>query len=67
MGSSDSTKQDDLIGVGDRIDDIKITDTLGAGAFGEVYKGIWQSDTTVALKKITGGQIEEFKKEAKIL
>jgi hypothetical protein len=32
-----------------------------------VYKGLWQQDTVVAMKKITGGQIEEFHKEAKIL
>ena len=64
-----------------KITDIEIQEKLGAGNFGEVYKGLWKVTkfptlgiifpkgvTPVALKKLKDEkQMEEFQKEAEIL
>jgi len=48
--------------------DVKIAEKLGAGNFGEVYKGTWQGTTTIALKKSkTEESFREAVKEAKML
>jgi hypothetical protein len=47
--------------------DIKIQRQLGGGQFGQVYKGVWQDTTDVALKKLKSEGIEDFKKEVNTL
>jgi hypothetical protein len=50
------------------ITDIKILERLGGGNFGEVYRGIWQSTTFVALKKLKDAEhYKEFEREASML
>jgi serine/threonine protein kinase len=46
--------------------DIKVGKKLGEGNFGEVFLGTW-AGTNVALKKLSGGEIEAFQQEASIL
>jgi serine/threonine protein kinase len=48
------------------LQNITIGKKLGAGSFGEVFLGTWEG-TNVAMKKLSGGLIEEFKQEASIL
>ena len=48
--------------------DIEIQHRIGGGNFGEVYRGLWQDTTVVALKKLKGvEQLKEFEAEANTL
>jgi len=47
--------------------DIQIHRKLGEGHFGEVYEGVWQGTTRVALKTLHEDQVEEFTREFGIL
>ena len=47
--------------------DCVIIEKIGGGSFGEVYKGILQGTTEVALKKLIKEQVDEFINEASIL
>jgi len=50
------------------LDDITLGNSLGGGAFGEVFEGLWQGVVKVAVKKLHNPEaFEEFKKEAHIL
>ena len=50
------------------ITDIEIQHQIGGGNFGEVYQGLWQDTTVVALKKLKGvEQLKEFEAEANTL
>jgi hypothetical protein len=50
------------------LQDVVIKGKLGSGNFGEVYKGLWQGTTEVALKSLSGSDNPEvFMHEAKIL
>eukprot|EP00027_Filamoeba_sp_ATCC50430_P000325 CAMPEP_0168555594 /NCGR_PEP_ID=MMETSP0413-20121227/8422_1 /TAXON_ID=136452 /ORGANISM="Filamoeba nolandi, Strain NC-AS-23-1" /LENGTH=763 /DNA_ID=CAMNT_0008586463 /DNA_START=44 /DNA_END=2335 /DNA_ORIENTATION=- len=50
------------------ISNIEIKEKLGGGNFGEVFKGIWNGTTPVALKKLKSReQLQEFAQEAKVL
>mmetsp|Transcript_13854 Transcript_13854/g.19241 ORF Transcript_13854/g.19241 Transcript_13854/m.19241 type:complete len:752 (-) Transcript_13854:300-2555(-) len=50
------------------ISNIQIQEKLGGGNFGEVFKGIWNGTTPVALKKLKSReQLQEFAQEAKVL
>jgi predicted Ser/Thr protein kinase len=52
----------------DSISNIEILERLGAGNFGEVWKGRWQGTTFVALKKLKdSAQAKEFESEANVL
>ena len=47
---------------------IEIQHQIGGGNFGEVYRGLWQATTVVALKKLKGvEQLKEFEAEANTL
>ena len=46
--------------------DVRIGKKLGEGNFGEVFMGSWAA-TDVAMKKLSGGEIEAFQQEASIL
>jgi fyn-related kinase len=49
---------------------IKLQKRLGAGQFGDVYQGVWNKTTQVAVKTLkSGGQMDraEFLEEAKIM
>lgn len=47
---------------------ILVLERLGGGNFGDVYKGIWNGATIVALKRLkTEEQLEEFRREAILL
>jgi len=48
------------------IDDVKIQERLGGGAFGEVYRGVWQGGD-VALKKLMAEDEKGFLNEAHVL
>ncbi len=51
----------------DQLTDVNILEKLGAGNFGEVYKGEWNG-AEVALKKLKSQEdFEEFAKEAMVL
>ena len=45
---------------------ISVGSRVGKGNFGEVYRGTWEG-SLVALKKVTQGQADEFKREASLL
>ena len=48
--------------------DIKILELLGDGNFGEVFRGMWQGTTEVALKKLRNqDDFNQFANEAAIL
>jgi predicted outer membrane repeat protein len=49
--------------------DIKIEGLIGGGAFGRVFKGVWNGTTPVALKSLVGGmdKQQEFLREAGLL
>ena len=50
-----------------QITNVKILNLLGAGNFGEVYQGEWQT-VDVALKKLKGSEkMDEFEKEVDLL
>ncbi len=50
------------------IEDIQIGRVLGAGSFGQVYEGLWQGTTKVALKKVMDPeQFGAFVQEAAML
>jgi len=49
------------------LDDIVIGAALSSGCFGEVFKGMWQGTTHVALKRLHDDKVNEFKAEEKIL
>ena len=50
------------------VSDIEIKERLGGGQFGDVYRGVWQGTTAVALKKLKNiGQFESFVTEASML
>ena len=55
----------EVLGV-DKIEDVEVLEKLGSGNFGEVYRGVWQGTTFVALKRLTG-DISEFRREASTL
>lgn len=45
-----------------------VLERLGGGNFGDVYKGLWNSSTIVALKRLkSDAQLEEFRREAVML
>jgi len=51
-----------------QIDNIKILERLGGGNFGDVYRGIWNGTTDVALKQLKSKEhFEEFLHEASML
>ena len=51
-----------------KISDIEILKKIGTGNFGEVYKGVWQGTTPVALERLRESNlIQEFLAEATIL
>jgi len=43
---------------------IRIIHVLGSGIFGEVYVGVWNNETRVALKLLKGPQFELFQKHS---
>jgi len=47
--------------------DVEVGAQLGSGNFGTVFKGQWQKNTDVALKKLKDGQMDEFFAELRIL
>lgn len=48
--------------------DIKIDYRIGGGSFGDVYKGVWNGTTPVALKMLKdASQMIEFEKETRLL
>ena len=48
--------------------DIEIQHQIGGGNFGDVYRGLWQDTTVVALKKLKGfEQLKEFETEVNTL
>ena len=49
-----------------KTNEIKIDSQIGSGNFGAVFKGEL-ADNQVALKKLLGNQIEDFKREAIVL
>eukprot|EP01119_Soliformovum_irregulare_P001421 TRINITY_DN11129_c0_g1_i1.p1 TRINITY_DN11129_c0_g1~~TRINITY_DN11129_c0_g1_i1.p1 ORF type:complete len:459 (+),score=121.35 TRINITY_DN11129_c0_g1_i1:68-1444(+) len=49
-----------------KLKNVEIQKKISEGTFGEVYKGGW-NDTKVALKKLRGSAIEDFKQEAATL
>ena len=50
------------------ITDIEIQHQIGGGNFGDVYQGLWQDTTVVALKKLKGDeQLKEFEAEVNTL
>jgi serine/threonine protein kinase len=51
-------------------DSVVVLEKVGAGAFGNVYRGVYLGTTQVALKTLTSKEtahIEEFEREAAIL
>ncbi|XP_041661047.1 tyrosine-protein kinase SRK2 [Cheilinus undulatus] len=48
---------------------IKLLNKLGAGQFGEVYEGLWNDTTAVAVKTLKSGSMdpEDFLREAQIM
>lgn len=48
---------------------IKLLNKLGAGQFGEVYEGLWNDTTSVAVKTLKAGSMdpEDFLQEAQIM
>src|SRR5690606_8509295 len=50
------------------ITDIEIQHRIGGGNFGDVYCGLWQDTTVVALKKLKGiEQLKDFEAEVNTL
>jgi serine/threonine protein kinase len=50
------------------IDNVQVLDRIGHGSFGEVYQGIWNETTRVALKRLHDkSEFEKFQKEASLL
>jgi fyn-related kinase len=49
--------------------ELQKSDKLGSGQFGEVYKGLWNKKTWVAIKtlKADAAEMEEFLKEVKVM
>ena len=53
---------------GNKLTNIVIEEKLGSGNFGEVYRGLWDKATPVALKKMKSGQFfAQFEHEARLL
>jgi hypothetical protein len=46
---------------------VQVHAKLGGGNFGDVYEGLWQDTTKVALKTLKMEQLEEFAKEYELL
>jgi len=60
---SSSREEEDLY-----LEDITLGNSLGGGAFGEVFEGEWQGVVKVAVKKLHNREgLEEFLMEAKLL
>ena len=46
---------------------VKVLNLLGAGNFGEVYRGLWNETIDVALKTPKGGDFSEFRREIAVM
>jgi serine/threonine protein kinase len=44
-----------------------VKEQIGKGKYGQVYYGMWNGDTPVALKKLQQGEVSKLKSEADIL
>ena len=61
-------KKHDTLENNHSIGNIVVKEKIGEGNFGEVYSGLWNLATPVALKKLKNEEyIREFVKEANIL
>jgi hypothetical protein len=49
------------------LDDIEVKYKIGQGNYGEIYYGIWNGQTPVALKKLKSDKTKQFDSEAGIL
>jgi len=66
--SNNSIPPTTLSDPGNFLEDVVVGELLGAGNFGEVYKGLWLHSTTIALKKPkTEKYFEDAMKEATVL
>eukprot|EP01119_Soliformovum_irregulare_P003382 TRINITY_DN1385_c0_g1_i1.p2 TRINITY_DN1385_c0_g1~~TRINITY_DN1385_c0_g1_i1.p2 ORF type:complete len:711 (-),score=125.71 TRINITY_DN1385_c0_g1_i1:2148-4085(-) len=68
LGSPEFPPMEDRSGDQLYLKDIQIKSLIGSGAFGSVYRGIWDGTTEVALKQLHLGEPpDQFESEARIL